>query len=150
MHVTPPGQALGLALVDGAPVLVSCVLDLTSVVENLGQLQCLTSTGSYADKLFLQQGRPESILMHVPSGKTQHRFIMSVTKAMHSQAPVRVLIKHSPGACLLPFVDVAVLSCEKIINDPKLKLIHYLGLGYVTSVSSAAFTLQVNGPPSAV
>ena len=55
----------------------------------------------------------------------------------------RVLIKHSPGACLLPFVDVAVLSCAKIIDDPKLKLIHYLGLGCVTSVSSAAFTLQV-------
>ena len=88
--------------------------------------------------------------MHVPAGKTQHRFIMSVTKAMHSQSPVRVLIKHSPGVYLLPFIDVAVLSCEKIIGDQKLKLIHYLGLGYVTSVSSAAFTLQVNGPPSAV
>ena len=113
MHVTPPGQALGLALVGDAPVLVSCVLDLTSFVKDPGHHWCLTSTGSYADKLFLQQGQPRSILMHVPSGKTQHRFIMSVTKAMHSQAPVRVLIKHSPGACLLPFIYMAVLSCEK-------------------------------------
>lgn len=32
LHVTPPGQALGLALVGGLPVLVSCVLDLTSSV----------------------------------------------------------------------------------------------------------------------
>ena len=146
MHVTPPGQALGLALVGDAPVLVSCVLDLTSFVKDLGHHWCLTSTGPYADKLFLQQGQPKSILMHVPSGKTQHRFIMSVTGAMHSQSPVRVLIKHSPGACLLPFIDMAVLSCEKMIDDPKSKLIHYLGLGYVTNVSSATFTLQVNEP----
>ena len=75
---------------------------------------------------------------------------MSVAGAMHSQSPVRVLIKHSPGACLLPFIDMAVLSCEKMVDDPKSLLIHYLGLGYVIEVSGAAFTLQVNGPPSAV
>ena len=50
----------------------------------------------------------------------------------------------------LTFIDVAVLSCEKMVDDPKSKLIHYLGLGYVTSVSSATFTLQVNEPPSDV
>ena len=93
MHVTPPGQALGLALVAGTPVLVSCGLDLTSVVKDPGHHWCLTSTGSYANKLFLQQGRPEKILMHVPSGPTQRRFIKSVTEAMHSQSPVRVLVK---------------------------------------------------------
>ena len=150
IHVTPPGQALGLARVAGSTVLASCVLDLTSFVKDPGHHWCLTSTGPYADKLFLQQGQPRSILMHVPSGKTQHRFTMSVTNAMHSQTPVRVLIKHSPGAYLLPFVRVAVLSCAKVIADPKSLLIHYLGLGYVTEVMGAAFTLQVNEPPSAV
>ena len=150
MHVTPPGQARGLARVAGSTVLASCVLDLASVVKDPGHHWCLTSTGSYADKLFLQQGQHRSILMHVPSGKTQHRFIMSVTKAMHSQSPVRVLIKHSQGACLLPPIGVAVLPCEKMVDDPKSKLIHYLGLGYVTNVGSATLTLQVNEPPSAV
>jgi hypothetical protein len=76
--------------------------------------------------------------------------LQSVTGAMHAQSPVRVLIKHSPGACLLPFIDMAVLSCEKMVDDPKAKLIHYFGLGYITSVSSATFTLQVNEPPSDV
>ena len=87
--------------------------------------------------------------MHVPSGPTQRRFIKSVTEAMHLQSPVRVLIKHSPKACLLPFVDVAVLSCAKVIADPKSLLIHYLGLGYVIDVGSTTFTLQV-GPLSAI
>ena len=50
---------------------------------------------------------------------------------------------------MLPFVDVAVLSCAKVIADPKSLLIHYLGLGYVIEVSGAAFTLQVNGPADA-
>ena len=148
MHVTPPGQALGLALVVGTPVLVSCILDLTSVVKDPGHHLCLTSTGSYADKLFLQQGRPERILMHVPSWPTQRRFTKSVTEAMHLQSPVRVPIKHSPKACLLPFVDVAVLSCAKVITDPKSLLVHYLGLGYVIEVCSATFTLQVEPMPA--
>ena len=56
MHGTPPGQALGLALVAGTPVLVSCILDLTSVVKDPGHHWCLTSTGSYADKLFYSKG----------------------------------------------------------------------------------------------
>ena len=54
MHVTPTGQALGLALVAGTPMLVSCVVDLTSVVKDPQGACVLTSTRSYADKLFLQ------------------------------------------------------------------------------------------------
>ena len=91
MHVTPPGQALGLALVAGAPVLVSCVLDLTSVVKDPGHQWCLPAQDLMQTSCFYSKGSLESILMHVPSGKTQHRFIMSVTKAMHSQSPVRVV-----------------------------------------------------------
>ena len=88
--------------------------------------------------------------MHVPSGPTQRRFIKSVTEAMHLQSPVRVLVKHSPKSCLLPFIDVAVLSCAKVVADPKSLLIHYLGLGYVIGVSSTTFTLQVGDNSSDV
>ena len=88
----------------------------------------------------------------MPSGPTQRRFIESVTEAMHLQSPVRVLVKHSPKSCLLPFIDVAVLSCAKVVADPMSLLIHYLGLGYVIRacirVSSTTFTLQVGGNSS--
>ena len=147
IHVKPPGQALGLALVAATPVLVSCVVDHTSVVKGPGH-NWLTSTGHYADKLFLQQGRPEEILMHVPSRPTQRRSIKSVTEVVHLQSPVRVLVKHSPRSCLLPLRDVVVLSCAKVIADPKSLLIHYLGLGYVSEVSSTTYTLRVGGNSS--
>ena len=87
--------------------------------------------------------------MHVPSWPTQRRFIRSVTEAMNLQSPVRVLVKHSPKSCLLPFIDVGVLSCAKVVADPKSLLMHYLGLGYVGEVSSTTFTLQVANNSSA-
>ena len=73
LHVTPPGQALGLAS-GSLPVLASCVLDLTSSVYDVVP-GIITSTKSYADKVFLQQQRPDRIIMHVPGGRTQARFI---------------------------------------------------------------------------
>ena len=76
------------------------------------------------------------------------RSIKSVTEAMHLQSPVRVLVKQSPRSCLLPFIDVAVLSCAKVVADSKSFLIHYLGLGHVSEVSSTTFTLQVGGNSS--
>ena len=67
---------------------------------------------------------------------------------MHLQSPVRVLVKHSLESCLLSFIDVVVLSCAKVVADPKSMLIHYLRLGYDIGVSSTMFTLQVGGNSS--
>ena len=57
LHVTPPGQALGLAS-GNPPMLASCVLDLTLSVYDAG-LGTVTSTKSYADKAFLEQPQPK-------------------------------------------------------------------------------------------
>ena len=156
MHVTPPGQALGLALVAGTPVnekpvwhtvLASCVLDLTSIVQDVDidfqDTFAVTSARSYADEVFLQQRQPDKIIMHVPSGPTQRRFIRSVMEAMQLRSPVRVLVKHCPKSCLLPFINVGVLRCAKVIAEPKHLLMHYVGLAYVCGVDSTTFTLQV-------
>ena len=147
MHVTPPGQALGLALVDGTPVLASCVVDLTSIVQDVDidfqDTFAVTSARSYADEVFLQQRQPDKIIMHVPSGPTQRRFIRSVMEAMQLRSPVRVLVKHCPKSCLLPFINVGVLRCAKVIAEPKHLLMHYVGLAYVCGVDSTTFTLQV-------
>jgi hypothetical protein len=156
MHVTPPGQALGLALVAGTPVdekpvwhtvLASCVVDLTSIVQDVDidfqDTFAVTSARSYADEVFLQQRQPDEIIMHVPSGPTQRRFIGSVMEAMQLRSPVRVLVKHCPRSCLLPFINVRVLRCAKVIAEPKHLLMHYLGLAYVSGVNSTTFTLKV-------
>ena len=69
IHVTPPGQALGLTS-GGSPVLASCVLDLTSC-EYGAVLGTLTSSKYYGDTVFLQQQQqPERIIMHVPAGRS--------------------------------------------------------------------------------
>ena len=156
MHVTPPGQALGLALVAGTPVdekpvwhtvLASCVVDLTSIVQDVDidfqDTFAVTSARSYADEVFLQQRQPDKVVMHVPSGPTQRRFIGSVMEAMQLRSPVRVLVKHCPRSCLLPFINVRVLRCAKVIAEPKHLLMHYLGLAYVSGVDSTTFTLKV-------
>jgi hypothetical protein len=156
MHVTPPGQALGLALVAGTPVdekpvwhtvLASCVVDLTSIVQDVDidfqDTFAVTSARSYADEVFLQQRQPDKVIMHVPSGPTQRRFIGSVMEAMQLRSPVRVLVKHCPRSCLLPFINVRVLRCAKVIAEPKHLLMHYLGLAYVSGVNSTTFTLKV-------
>ena len=141
MHVTPPGQALGLTS-GGSPVLVSCVLDLT-LCEYDAVPGTLTSSKYYADTVFLQQQRPERIIMHVPVGRSQARFLRGATASLQLQSPVRVLIKHSVQSGLLPFVDAAVLDCPRVIADPKSLLMHYLGLALVSEVSEVTFTLNM-------
>ena len=141
MHVTPPGQALGLTS-GGSPVLVSCVLDLTSC-EYDAVPGTLTSSKYYADTVFLQQQQPERIIMHVPVGRSQARFLRGATASLQLQSPVRVLIKHSVQSGLLPFVDAAVLDCPRVVADPKSLLMHYLGLALVCEVSEVTFTLNM-------
>ena len=141
LHVTPPGQALGLTS-SNPPVLALCVLDLTSSVYDAGP-DTITSTKSYADKVFLKQQQPEKIIMHVPAGRTQARFIRAVTESLRLRSPVRVLIKHSLKSGLLPFIDVAVLDCPRVVADPKSLLMHYLGLALVCEVGAETFTLSM-------
>ena len=128
MHVTPPGQALGLTS-GGSPVLASCVLDLTSC-DCDAVLGTLTSSKYYADIVFLQQHQPERIIMHVPAGRSQARFLRAVTASLQLKSPVRVLVKHSVQPGLLPFVDAADLDCPRAVADPKSFLMHYLQLGW--------------------
>ena len=140
MHVTPPGQALGLTS-GGSPVLASCVLDLTSC-ELDAVPGTLTSSRYYADTVFLQQ--PARIVMHVPAGRSQARFLRAVTASLQLQSSVRVLIKHSVHSGLLPFVDAAVLECPRVVVDPKSLLMHYLGLALVSEVGDVTFTLSLD------
>ena len=143
MHVTPPGQALGLTS-GGSPVLASCVLDLTSC-ELDAVPGTLTSSKYSADTVFLQQQQqPARIIMHVPVGRSQARFLRVVTASLQLQSPVRVLIKHSVQSGLLPFVDAAVLECPRVVADPKSLLMHYLGLALVSEVGEVTFTLSLD------
>ena len=144
MHVTPPGQALGLTS-GGSPVLASCVLDLTSC-ELDAVPGTLTSSKYYADTVFLQQQQqqPARIIMHVPAGRSQARFLRAVTASLQLQSPVRVLIKRSVQSGLLPFVDVAVLECPRVVADPKSLLMHYLGLAPVSEVDEVTFKLSLD------
>ena len=93
MHVIPPVKAPGLTS-GGSPVLASCVLDLTSSVY-VPLPDTITNTKSYADTVFLQQQQPKKIVMHVPAGRSQARFIRAATASLHLQPRVRVLVKHS-------------------------------------------------------
>jgi hypothetical protein len=118
------------------------VLDLT-LCEYDAVPGTLTSSRYYADTVFLQQQRPERIIMHVPVGRSQARFLRGATASLQLQSPVRVLIKHSVQSGLLPFVDAAVLNCLRVIADPKSLLMHYLGLALVCEVSEVTFTLNM-------
>ena len=123
-------------------MLTSCVLDLTSSVHDATP-GTITSTKSYADKVFLQQQQPEEIVMHVLAGRSQARFIRAFTKSLRFQSPVRVLIKHSLKSVLLPFINVAVLDCPKVVADPKSLSMHYFWLALVCEVGAGTFTLSM-------
>ena len=137
LHVAPPGQALGLTS-SNPPVLVSCVLDLISSVYDAGPAT-ITSTESYADKVFQQQ-QLKRVIMHVPTGHTQAWFIRAVTESVRFQSPVQGLVKHSLKPALLPFIGDAVLDCPRVVADPKSLSMHYLGLALVCEVGAETFT----------
>ena len=99
-------------------MLASCVLDLTSNVYD-ALPGTITSTKSYADPVFLQPQQPRRIVMHVPAGRSQARFIRAATASLQLQSPVQVLVKHSLQPALLPFIHAAVLDCPRVVVDPK-------------------------------
>ena len=150
LHVTPPGHALGIAQYtppgssssSRVDVLASCVMDLISVI--FGGDSTITSKKAYADTVFLENGVPAELLIHLPAGKSNKRFAKAVSEAHRLQTLVRVLIKHAPGRdCPLPFVHNQAQWCQKIVDKPKSLLMHYLGVGRIEVAGPTAFRIRM-------